>query len=72
MIGALGELSPYILWFCLNMRFKGRVPMVYIVLMVYMYIAAYCELKASLYSCMLIRVFYIGVGLQREFLLDNC
>ena len=29
MIGALGELSPYMLWFCLNMRFKGRVLMVY-------------------------------------------
>ena len=29
MIGALGELSPYMLWFCLNMRFKGRVRVVY-------------------------------------------
>ena len=29
MIGALGELSTYMLWFCLNMRFKGRVLMVY-------------------------------------------
>ena len=29
MIGALGELSPYMLRFCLNMGFKGRVLMVY-------------------------------------------
>ena len=29
MIGALGELSPYMLWLGLNMRFKGRVRMVY-------------------------------------------
>ena len=29
MIGAVGELYPYMLWFCLNMRFKGRVLMVY-------------------------------------------
>ena len=36
MIGALGELSPYVLGFCLNMRFKGVVVMVYIVVVVYM------------------------------------
>ena len=36
MIGALDELSPYMLGFCLNMRFKGRVLVVYIVLVVYM------------------------------------
>ena len=29
MIEALGELSPYRLWFCLNMGFKGCVLMVY-------------------------------------------
>ena len=26
---ALGELSPYMLWFCLSMRFKGRVRAIY-------------------------------------------
>ena len=36
MIGALGELSPYMLGFCLNMRFKGRARLVYIALLVYM------------------------------------
>ena len=29
MIMALGELSPYMLWFCLSMRFKGRVRAIY-------------------------------------------
>ena len=29
MIGALGELSPYMLWFCLSMRLKGRVRAIY-------------------------------------------
>ena len=29
MIGALGELSPYMLWFCLSMRFKGCVRAIY-------------------------------------------
>ena len=36
MIGALGELSPSMLGFCLNMRLKGRVVVVYIVVVVYM------------------------------------
>ena len=36
MIGALGELSPYVLRFCLNMIFKGCALVVYIVLLVYM------------------------------------
>ena len=36
MIGALGELSNYVLGCCLNLRFKGVVVMVYIVIVVYM------------------------------------
>ena len=36
MIGALGELSTYVLGFCLNLRFRGVVVMVYIVVVVYM------------------------------------
>ena len=36
MIGALGELSTYVLRFCLNLRFKCVVLMGYIVVVVYM------------------------------------
>ena len=39
MIGTLDELSTYVLLFCLNLRFKGVVVMVYIVVVVYIHYA---------------------------------
>ena len=43
MIGALCELSIYVLWFCLNLRFKGVVVMVYIVVVVYIHVDHYAR-----------------------------
>ena len=57
MIWALDELSPYMLWFCLNMRFKGRVLMVYIVRMVYMY-----TIRDEVFGCLLVEKIFFEQG----------